>query len=145
MHLPSSNETKYFEIHHAPRIQDIPLRGSQKGASKVCISSDVWYQWDWGLVGLMDGHIASSRALAAIAYNCPAYITVMAISSWYRHGGYRHSLVGPWAINMLPSPRPICFPLYSIRSQQEANSTSFSSRPPYIRVYSIFHSRSMPH
>ncbi len=46
----------------------------------------------------MDGHIASSRALAAIAYMCPAYIVVMGISSWYRHGGYRHSLVGPWAM-----------------------------------------------
>ena len=29
-----------------------------------------WYQWDWRLVGLMDDHIASSRALAAILDPC---------------------------------------------------------------------------
>ena len=50
------------------------------------------------------------------------------------------------AINMLSSPCPICFPLYSIRSQQEARQIVllFSSRPPYIHVSSfIIRSRSM--
>ncbi len=46
--------------------------------------------------------------------------------------------------NMLSSPRLICFPMYSIRSQQEANRSFPPSRPPYNRVYSfIICSRSM--
>ncbi len=41
------------------------------------------------------------------------------------------------AMNMLPSPRPVCFPLYSIRSQQEANSTSFfpPARPTIVYIH----------
>ena len=89
--------------------------------------ADISNQWDWGLVGLMDGHITSSRALAAIAYIDPAW--------YHRHGhiviasSWRIFLGGAMAINMLPPQRPICFPLYSIRSQQEANSSSFFGLP----------------
>ena len=90
--------------------------------------------------------VSRSRAIAAIAYISPAWYHrhghIVMASSW----GASSFFGGAMAINMLPSPHPICFPLYSIRSQQEARQLVllFSYRPPYIHVSSfIIRSRSM--